>query len=363
MNEPVLAKSCSRLCVCPGSGLASDRFLTSDNPHFSFSNREGRSSGKKKNGPFPSLFTPKWSFSCEFLVISRNLWMHFPSVFIVLPRQKDGRVLSPHSPSRTTVLRPVSSRYVSVLPQVTTTRNTRTATSLVCLSDLQSKFNRFLRFLSWACLGQTIVSQQKAESECWKYCCVFCFGTRPVRPLPWNCRCETPFFPSQPCFETKKGSLVTIRGLPRQARDTKFEPKRPFRFGLCRFVSCDVSFVSCSCRVVSCRVRFVSFGAGSDCSRCDNGGANARSPSFPPPYEGVAGAPGTSSLRCVSYSSCSFFEFSLCLSRACLGKIILFIYKWLKRMGFELWTLKRWGHKSNWQDKTRQERSPIHRSK
>jgi hypothetical protein len=49
-------------------------------------------------------------------------------------------------------------------------------------------------------------------------------------------------------FETKKGSLVTIRGLPRQARDTKFEPKRPFRFGLCRFVSCDVSFVSCSCR-------------------------------------------------------------------------------------------------------------------
>jgi hypothetical protein len=29
------------------------------------------------------------------------------------------------------------------------------------------------------------------------------------------------------------------------------------------------------------------------------------------------------------------FEFSLvCLSRACLGKIIIFIYEWLKRTGF-----------------------------
>ena len=27
----------------------------------------------------------------------------------------------------------------------------------------------------------------------------------------------------------------------------------------------------------------------------------------------------------------SFFEFSLCLSRACLGKIIVFIYKWRKK--------------------------------
>ena len=25
-----------------------------------------------------------------------------------------------------------------------------------------------------------------------------------------------------------------------------------------------------------------------------------------------------------------FFEFSLCLSRACLGKMIVYIYKWLK---------------------------------
>jgi hypothetical protein len=27
----------------------------------------------------------------------------------------------------------------------------------------------------------------------------------------------------------------------------------------------------------------------------------------------------------------TFFEFSLCLSRACLGKIMHFIYKWLKK--------------------------------
>jgi hypothetical protein len=30
---------------------------------------------------------------------------------------------------------------------------------------------------------------------------------------------------------------------------------------------------------------------GSDCSRCDNGGKNAKSPSFPPPLSGVEGAP------------------------------------------------------------------------
>jgi hypothetical protein len=29
-----------------------------------------------------------------------------------------------------------------------------------------------------------------------------------------------------------------------------------------------------------------------------------------------------------------FLEFSLCLSRACLGKIIIFIYKWLKKPVF-----------------------------
>ena len=32
----------------------------------------------------------------------------------------------------------------------------------------------------------------------------------------------------------------------------------------------------------------------------------------------------------------SFFEFSLCLSRACLGKIIVYIYKWLKKTVFHL---------------------------
>eukprot|EP01046_Picozoa_sp_COSAG06_P009619 COSAG06_NODE_504_length_14946_cov_34.563750_12_plen_161_part_00 len=30
----------------------------------------------------------------------------------------------------------------------------------------------------------------------------------------------------------------------------------------------------------------------------------------------------------------TFFEFSLCLSRACLGKIMHFIYKWLKKCRF-----------------------------
>lgn len=31
--------------------------------------------------------------------------------------------------------------------------------------------------------------------------------------------------------------------------------------------------------------------AGSDCSRCDNGGGNAHTPAFPPPFNGIAGAP------------------------------------------------------------------------
>ena len=30
----------------------------------------------------------------------------------------------------------------------------------------------------------------------------------------------------------------------------------------------------------------------------------------------------------------SFFEFSLCLSRACLGKVFVFLYKWLKNAVF-----------------------------
>jgi hypothetical protein len=29
-----------------------------------------------------------------------------------------------------------------------------------------------------------------------------------------------------------------------------------------------------------------------------------------------------------------FFEFFLCLSRACLGKMLIFIYKWLKKCRF-----------------------------
>ena len=32
-----------------------------------------------------------------------------------------------------------------------------------------------------------------------------------------------------------------------------------------------------------------------------------------------------------------FFEFSLCLSRACLGKIMNFIYKWRKKCRFLAW--------------------------
>jgi hypothetical protein len=36
----------------------------------------------------------------------------------------------------------------------------------------------------------------------------------------------------------------------------------------------------------------------------------------------------------------SFFEFSLCLSRACLGKMIVFIYKWLKNAVFRRLTLQ-----------------------
>jgi hypothetical protein len=36
----------------------------------------------------------------------------------------------------------------------------------------------------------------------------------------------------------------------------------------------------------------------------------------------------------------SFFEFSLCLSRACLGKIIVFVYKWLEKTVFHLKSLR-----------------------
>jgi hypothetical protein len=33
----------------------------------------------------------------------------------------------------------------------------------------------------------------------------------------------------------------------------------------------------------------------------------------------------------LAWENGTFFEFSLCLSRACLGKIMHFIYKWLKK--------------------------------
>jgi hypothetical protein len=36
-----------------------------------------------------------------------------------------------------------------------------------------------------------------------------------------------------------------------------------------------------------------------------------------------------------------FFEFSLCLFRACLGKMFVFIYKWLKNAVFRRSSLKR----------------------
>jgi hypothetical protein len=40
-----------------------------------------------------------------------------------------------------------------------------------------------------------------------------------------------------------------------------------------------------------------------------------------------------------------FFEFSLCLSRACLGKMIVFVYKWLKNAVFRRWKFVRSGAK------------------
>ena len=36
----------------------------------------------------------------------------------------------------------------------------------------------------------------------------------------------------------------------------------------------------------------------------------------------------------IAYEKRTFFEFSLCLSRACLGKRIVFIYIWLKKHAF-----------------------------
>jgi hypothetical protein len=59
---------------------------------------------------------------------------------------------------------------------------------------------------------------------------------------------------------------------------------------------------------------------------------------------GAGGTSGSSLLWALKKSSAikesslrengTFFEFSLCLSRACLGKIMHFIYKWLKKCRF-----------------------------
>jgi hypothetical protein len=43
---------------------------------------------------------------------------------------------------------------------------------------------------------------------------------------------------------------------------------------------------------------------------------------------------GGSSVSRAVRKTASFFEFSLCLSRACLGKMIIYIYKWLKNAVF-----------------------------
>jgi hypothetical protein len=50
-------------------------------------------------------------------------------------------------------------------------------------------------------------------------------------------------------------------------------------------------------------------------------------------YRALAPAPGSSTPGNLRESGTSF-EFSLCLSRACLGKIMHFIYKWRKKCRF-----------------------------
>jgi hypothetical protein len=47
---------------------------------------------------------------------------------------------------------------------------------------------------------------------------------------------------------------------------------------------------------------------------------------FPPDRSGITEIAGA--------KNGIFFEFSLCLSRACLGKMIVLIYKWLKNAVF-----------------------------
>lgn len=209
--------------------------------------------------------------------------MHFPSFFIVLPRQKDGRVLSPPSLALT---RPHAPLFCAPF---------RRGMSPCCRRSLQQEIPERPR--PWSV--SQIYNLNSIVS------CVFCpepvLGKRSFRSrkLKVNVESTAVYFVLEPgpcvrcpetagakrlsflylfiiyyyllyillfisflrnlSFETKKGSLVTIRGLPRQARDTKFEPKRPFRFVLCRFVSFRVTFRSFRARVVlvSCPFRLV----------------------------------------------------------------------------------------------------------
>eukprot|EP01046_Picozoa_sp_COSAG06_P034133 COSAG06_NODE_3548_length_5199_cov_166.747059_4_plen_118_part_00 len=50
--------------------------------------------------------------------------------------------------------------------------------------------------------------------------------------------------------------------------------------------------------------------------------------------EGRRAAPTCRSCARRPWENGTFFEFSLCLSRACLGKMLIFIYKWLKKCRF-----------------------------
>jgi hypothetical protein len=53
-----------------------------------------------------------------------------------------------------------------------------------------------------------------------------------------------------------------------------------------------------------------------------------------PSSSAAAAAESTSASPAAVRKTASFFEFSLCLSRACLGKMIVYIYKWLQKRRF-----------------------------
>jgi hypothetical protein len=58
------------------------------------------------------------------------------------------------------------------------------------------------------------------------------------------------------------------------------------------------------------------------------------------PHAPLGGIASNASLKALVRKTASVFEFSLCLSRACLGKMFVFIYKWLKNAVFRR---LRWG--------------------